>query len=290
MRHLSRSARLRGLVVCGLVLTACGSASSPSASGGAASATPNVEASASASPGAPASPTPDPSAASWASPDASATIKTYKVKLSVSAGGSIATISYSVTSGGRSKAACTASATDAAGAWTCTADLLKLGVVPGKVGFSFDATDASGSVTKAPAGTRAVTYAVAPPPPTGATYKHVKTTTMGPGTTLEEFRATWVEPTGYATRFRVYGLTPCLRESAANNDEPCVVSGTTIPSLAVTVIATLDGTKRLVAIREEHGEIGGGPYSAYLVRASNQFGSSTYTILWSANVCWQCVY
>jgi hypothetical protein len=249
-----------------------------------------VAASAGASAGPLASPTLDASSLSWASPNASATVKTYKVKLSVTAGGSIATISYSVTSAGRSKAACTASAPDPADTWTCTADLLKLGVVPGKVSFSVDATDVSGAVTKAPDGTRTVTYAVPPPPPTGAMYKQVKTTTTGPGTTLVEYRATWVEPSGYATRFRVYGLTPCLRESAANNDQPCVVSGTTIPSSAVTVIATLDGTKRSVAIREEHGEIGGGPYSAYLVRAANQFGSSTYTILWSANVCWQCVY
>jgi hypothetical protein len=292
MKRVSRSAQLAGLILCGVVLAACGSASSPSASGGTASATTPVATSASASAGAPASPTPDATVASWASPNPNATVKTYKVKLSVTAGGSIATISYSATSAGRSMAACTASATDAAGNWTCTADLLKLGVVPGKVSFSFDATDASGAVTKAPAGTRTVTYAVPPPAPSGAKYKLVKETVTGPYSKLIEYRATWVEPTGYATKFRVYGLIPCLRSSKANNEKPCVVSGTTIPSGAVKVIASLDGTKRSTVISwSEEGELAGpGPYAAYLVRASNQYGSSTYTILWSATVCWECVY
>jgi hypothetical protein len=205
----------------------------------------------------------------------------------VTAGESIATIAYSVTSADRSKVACTASATDAAGSWTCTADLLKLGVVPGKVTFSFDATDVSGAVTRAPAGTRTVTYAVPPPAPSGTTYKRVKTTQTGPYSILFEYRATWVEPAGYATKFRVYGLIPCLRYSDANNGQPCVVSGTTIPSGAVKVIATLDGTKRSAVVSwVEEGELtGGGPYSAYLVRALNQYGSSTYTILWSETIC-----
>jgi len=292
MKRPSRSAQLAGLILCGVVLAACGSAASPTASGRAPSATLNVAASAGASPGALASPTPDATAASWASPNASATAKTYKVKLSVTAAGSIATISYSVTTAGRSKVACTASATDAAGTWTCTADLLRLGVVPGIVSFSFDATDVSGAVTKAPAGTRTVTYAVPPPAPSGAKYKLVKETVTGPYSKLIEYRATWVEPKGYATKFRVYGLISCLRDSKANNEKPCVVSGTTIPSRAVKVIATLDGSKRSTVISwSEEGELPGpGPYSAYLVRASNQYGSSTYTILWSAIVCWECVY
>ena len=287
MKRPSRSAQLAGLILCGAVLAACDSAASPTALGGAPSATINIAASAGASPGALASPTPDASAASWASPNASATVKTYKVKLSVTAGASIATISYSVTSAGRSKVACTASATDAAGTWTCTADLLKLGVAPGKVSFSFDATDVSGTVTKAPAGARTVTYAVPPPAPSRTTYKLLKETVTGPYSRLFEYRATWLEPAGYATKFRVYGLIPCLRYSDANNQQPCVVSGTTIPSGAVKVIATLDGTKRSTVISwTEEGELtGGGPYSAYLVRASNQYGSSTYTILWSEAIC-----
>jgi hypothetical protein len=292
MRRPSRSTQLAGLLLCAVALTACGSVASPSASGGAPSAAPAVAASAGASTGPPASPTPDSSTLSWASPKANASVKTYKVELSVTAGGSIATIAYSVMSAGRSTVACTASATDAAGIWTCTADLLKLGVVPGKVSFSFDATDASGAVIKAPAGTRTVTYAVPPPAPSGAKYRLVKETVTGPYSKLIEYRATWVEPTGYATKFRVYGLIPCLRYSKANNEKPCVVSGTTIPSGALKVIATLDGTKRSAVISwTEEGELPGpGPYSAYLVRASNQYGSSTYTILWSAIVCWECVY
>jgi hypothetical protein len=284
MRRLSRSTQRAGLFLCGAVLAACGSASSPSAS--------DVAASAGASAGAPASPTPDAIVAAWASPQANATVKTYGVELSATATGSVAQIDYFVTSPGTSKAACVASTANAAGNWTCTADLLKLGVVPGKVSFSFDATDSSGAVTKAPAGTRTVTYAVPPPAPSGAKYKLVKETVTGPYSKLIEYRATWVEPTGYATKFRVYGLIPCLRSSKANNEKPCVVPGTTIPSGAVKVIATLDGTKRSTVISwSEEGELSGpGPYSAYLVRASNQYGSSTYTILWSATVCWECVY
>jgi hypothetical protein len=215
-------------------------------------------------------------------------VKTYKVRLSANATGSAARIDYFVTASGKSKAACVARNPDAAGDWTCTADLLKLGVVPGKVTFSFHVTDAVGAVTRAPDGTRTVTYAVPPPAPTGTTYKLVKMTQTGPISTLFEYRATWVEPAGYATKFRVYGLIPCLRYSDANNGQPCVVSGTTIPSGAVKVIATIDGTKRSAVISfVEQGELwtGGGPYSAFLVRAFNQYGSSTYAILWSATVC-----
>ena len=292
MRRLSRSTQLAGLVLCGAVLAACGSASSPSASGGTASATLNVAASAGASAGTPASPTPDATVASWASPKTNATVKTYRVKLSATATGSVARIDYVVISSGKPRAACVARRPDAADNWTCTADLLKLGVVPGKVTFSFDATDAAGAVTSPPDGTRTVTYAVPPPAPSGATYKLVRETMTGPYSKLIEYRATWVEPAGYATKFRVFGMIPCPRYSDANNGQPCVVSGTKIPSGAVKVIATLDGTKRSTVISwREEGELPGpGPYSAYLVRASNQYGSSTYTILWSATVCWQCVY
>jgi hypothetical protein len=292
MKRPSRSAQLAGLILCGVVLAACGSAASPSASGGAASATINVAASASSRADSPASPTPEAAAASWVSPKANATVKTYKVRLSATSVGTVARIEFFVTSPGKSTAACVARKPDVAGNWTCTADLLKLGVVPGEVSFSFDATDVSSAVTKAPAGTRTVTYAVPPPAPSGATYKLVKETVTGPYSRLFEYRATWVEPTGYATKFRVYGLIPCLRSSKANNGRPCVVSGTTIPTGAVKVIATLDGTKRSAVISwTEEGELPGpGPYSAYLVRASNQYGSSTYTILWSADVCWECVY
>jgi len=286
MKRPSRSAQLAGLILCGVVLAACGSAASPSASGGAASATINVAASASSSANSLASPTPNASTASWASPKANATVKTYKVKLSATATGSVARIEFFVTSSGKSKAACVARKPDTAGNWTCTADLLKLGVVPGMVSFSFDATDASSAVRTAPDGTRSVTYAVPPPAPTDGTYKEWKTTQTGEFLWMVDYRATWTAPDGYATRFRVYGLTRCLRYSAANNGQPCVVSGSTIPSGAVKLIATLDGTRRSTTISWERSDgLWIDPYAGYLVRASNQYGSSTYTILWSAIVC-----
>jgi hypothetical protein len=266
-----------------VVIASCGSAANPSPVSRASTSPTAVT-----EPSAPASASPPATSASWMRPTVNATLKTYQVVLSATVTGHATKIDFSVTSSGTSKAACSARKPDPAATWTCSADLVRLGVPPGKVSFSFDTTDASGTVIKAPDGPRTVTYAVPPPAPTGATYKHVKTTVEGPYAKLVEYRATWVEPNGYATRFRVYGLTTCPRESAANNGQPCVVSGTAIPTGDVKVIATLDGTKRSAVISwTEEGELTGpGPYSAYLVRASNQYGTSTYTILWSAEVCW----
>ena len=61
----------------------------------------------------------------------------------------------------------------------------------------------------------------APPKPTNTTYAQVKETTNAAQTQItEEYRATWDEPAGSATKFTIYGVTECLRESAENDEHP----------------------------------------------------------------------
>jgi hypothetical protein len=122
------------------------------------------------------------------------------------------------------------------------------------------------------------------------TFDLINETPHDEGTTTLEYRITWSSPAGVATSFRLYGVTSCLREGKKYDGKPCVVRGMKIPSDALELIKTVPGDKRTTTVTWDVGEIGGGPYAAVLIRATNAAGNSIFAIVQSENVCYQCVY
>lgn len=148
--------------------------------------------------------------------------------------------------------------------------------------------DPSASPSSSPAGVGTA----APPKPTDTTYVLVKETVNAAQTQIkEEYRATWVEPAGYATTFKVYGVTGCLRESAKNDNTPCVVEGMHIPSSKLKLLGTAAGDARSMTVTwTRYDEAGPDPYWAILLSASNKYGESKSAILTSGLVCFGCTY
>jgi hypothetical protein len=132
----------------------------------------------------------------------------------------------------------------------------------------------------------------APPKPTNTTYVLVKETVNAAQTQIKkEYRATWVEPAGYATTFKVYGVTGCLRESEKNDNTPCVVEGMHIPSSKLKLLGTAAGDARSMTVTwTRYDEAGPDPYWAILLSASNKYGESKSAILTSGLVCFGCTY
>ncbi len=129
-----------------------------------------------------------------------------------------------------------------------------------------------------------------PPKPAKVTWKSLGSKTLAGGTTRESYRITWSSPKGVAETFKVYGVTTCLRDAKKYDGKPCVVKGMRIPKGTFKLIAQVPGSARSVDIAWQLSEVGPGPYSAVLIRATNSAGDSIFTIAWSADVCWQCTY
>jgi hypothetical protein len=129
-----------------------------------------------------------------------------------------------------------------------------------------------------------------PPKPGKVTFKEVGRKTLKGGMTRVTSRVTWTSPAGVATDFTVFGVTECLRYAKRYDNKPCVVKGMRIPKDALELIAKVPGSARSVDISWKEGELGGGPYEAILVRASNDAGDSIFSIAWSNTVCWNCTY
>jgi hypothetical protein len=152
------------------------------------------------------------------------------------------------------------------------------------------------AIRAAPSAVAPSQIAVAPPQPTHPTYTFIKETPSADGTeSVIEYRATWEEPTGLATEFRIYELTACLRvASRATDGKPCVSKGMAIPKDALRLITTLPGDARSARITwpgSGDGLPGPGPGpGGVLIRASNEHGSSIFTILYSDTVCSSCIY
>ena len=141
-----------------------------------------------------------------------------------------------------------------------------------------------------PAPTAQPTPLAVPPKPAKVTWKQIGSKALPGGETRESYRLTWAAQEGVATTFTVYGVTRCLREARKYEGKPCVVKGMRIPKNALKLIAQVPGSARTVDIAWKVGEIGPGPYSAVLIRASNDAGDSIFTIAWSAEVCTTCTY
>jgi hypothetical protein len=150
-------------------------------------------------------PTPSPApvlAASWAAPKDGATLATPTLKFSATVSfdqpkASVSQVIFTVKWGSTAKTACKAS--QASGdRWTCAASLWKLGAPLGKLRLSFNVTDSAGEVTKAPGGSRSVTFALPPPEPTNVRI----TEPMDPSKAL--FRMTWRVGAGPVSSFLIY--------------------------------------------------------------------------------------
>jgi len=146
------------------------------------------------------------------------------------------------------------------------------------------------SEASATAGSSATTATTVPPRPANVTWTQTGTEALAGGQTRVTHRLGWSAPDGAATSFTVYGVTDCLRNAKKYDGKPCVVKGMRIPKSALALIAEVPGSQRSVDIPWSEGEIGGGPYQAVLVRATNAAGDSIFAIAWSAAVCWQCTY
>jgi hypothetical protein len=109
-------------------------------------------------------------------------------------------------------------------------------------------------------------------------------------TTTMEYRATWSEPDGAASRFLVYGVTDCLRSSQDHDNMPCVIAGTDLPATTLKLIGTAPGTARAIDVSWIlYDEAGPGPYQAVVLIAESNNGRSSPAVLWSALVCYGCV-
>jgi hypothetical protein len=209
----------------------------------------------------------------------------------------ITKVAFSIKWGSTTKAACSATKAGSGGVWSCNADFLKLGAPLGRLTLSFDVTDTAGDVTDAPDGTRAITYAVVPPKPGNVTWKSSWKQNADGSRTLVQ-RISWTEPDGYATEFKVYGVTGCLNASAKNDGKPCLVEHMALPASDLQLVRTVGGATRSVVLTKKFPPGGmicanwldcEGTYS-YVLAASNAYGRSIFAIVATADVCWQCVY
>ena len=248
----SRSTSLTALAMVILVAAGCGAGTSSSASrptdpGPSGSTAPGI-----ADPGSPAAspsawPTLTPLSASWVKPAADAKIKDYKLELTASTVGVASEVTFKVAWSG-SFAGCSAKKPSSAGTWSCTVDLLKAGVPPGKLKASFDVLDASGKASANLAPTRTITYAAVPPKPV-TTYKVVSQKWSSSGSSSVEIdKLTWTEPAGYATQFRLYGVKGCPNSSPKTNGQPCLVEHTKLPAKSLELIKTVSGSTRSITL------------------------------------------
>lgn len=153
---------------------------------------------------------------------------------------------------------------------------------------SASAETPSAEVTKPPATPVAVKGP--PPKPGNPTFKLVKETPRAGGGATQEYKITWTEPKGVADAFLVYGLPDCLRYEKKFDGKPCVVRGMKIPADKLVQLGVAPGDERSMTVSWDIGEIGPGPYSTILIRATNAKGDSIFTIVKSYDVCYACVY
>jgi hypothetical protein len=291
----ARSRTVALLVVVALATSACNATVAPSA--------PSPAASGSVAPQSPTSPsaTAAPSAsgaltAAWVTPAANATIRTSELILqATTTGGSASGIAFKVEWPGGSFAGCRTTKARPDGSWSCTTDLLKAGVPPGPLTVSFDVQDPSGATASGLAPARSITYAAVPPRPV-TTYRQVSLKQRPDGSAVEVDRITWTEPDGYATGFRLYGVTGCPNESEATNGQPCLVEHTPLPASRLKLIKTVGGTTRSILLRNVIPPDACGPslwcgdFGALVLGAYNKYGQSIFAIPLSTEVCFGCTY
>lgn len=132
--------------------------------------------------------------------------------------------------------------------------------------------------------------AIAPPPRPGKpTFTLVSSThdDTAAATTVT-YRITWTAPDGVATRFLVYGLKVCLRDSATYDGKPCIVRHMAVPAGKLDLLGEAPGDVRTISVSWQVPDNGPPPYWSVLMRATNDAGNSIFTIVHSEKVCFGC--
>jgi len=240
----------------------------------------------------------------WLRPKANARLTSYTTILSAkptAAGTGVTTFTkvvFSATWAGTTKTVmCKATTPAASGAWTCKANLLALGVPPGKVTFSFDVYGEGVPVARSPDGPRRVTYAVPPPRPAKTRWEMIEPAKTADGGIYPDcgngtgvacptstYRLRWSAPAGYADEFLVYDTWECPRDSKKGNvGTPCFVVGTPVDVSGLELLARAPGDARSVKVRLTEPECGPS-YSTILLRARNAYGRSVFAIVETVTV------
>jgi hypothetical protein len=303
--HIRRATWMAAVVVAMLAPTACdaGAPASPlPASGSPVDPTPGATTlEATATMQAPSEqPTPEPTAepfvlaGSWVTPDAGARLTSYTTTLSArptATGTGVTTFTRVVFSatweGGSKKTACKATKPGKHGTWACKANLLTLGVPPGKVTFSFDVVGVGVPIARSPDGPRRITYAVKPPRPNNTRLQQIEQpdTVHGDDHPLLH-RVRWSAPAGYADQFLVYETFECPRPSTRENSgKPCFVAGTPVDTTKLELRARAAGDATSVKIRLTEFECGPS-HGTILLRARNANGASAFAIVEAAPIMW----
>ena len=230
----------------------------------------------------------------WVNPRAGATLTSYKTTLSAkpsATGDGVTTftsIVFSATwAGANATVACKATAPDKTGAWSCQANLLALGVPPGKVTLSFDVVGVAVPVARTPDGPRQITYAVKPPRPTNTHLEQLEQPDYENGDNSAILhRVRWSAPAGYADEFLLYETLECPRPATKENSgKPCFVAGTPVDTSKLESRAKAPGDARSVEVRLTEYECGPA-HGTILLRARNAYGRSVFAIVEAAPVIW----
>jgi hypothetical protein len=230
----------------------------------------------------------------WVKPKADGRVTSYSMTLSArptATGDGVTTFTRVVFSAARPGAAtktlCKATKPGRNGAWSCKADLLALGLPPGKVTLSFDVVGAGVPVARSPDGPRRITYAVKPPKPANTRLQQIEQpdTVHGDNHPLLH-RVRWSAPAGYADEFLVYETFECPRPSTKENSgKPCFVAGTPVDTARLELRGRAGGDARSVKVRLWEGECIEG-HGTILLRARNAYGQSAFAIVEAAHVIW----
>jgi hypothetical protein len=295
---------LTALATVTIVAAGCGASATPSTSRPTDQGSASSPAVGAGGPGSPAAspsawPTITPLSASWVKPAADAKVTDSKLELTASTVGVASGVTFKVAWSG-SFAGCSTKKPSTSGTWSCTLDLLKAGVPPGTLNASFDVLDASGKASTNLAPTRTITYAAVPPKPV-TTWKVVSEKYAANGSSyVETDKLTWTEPAGYASEFRLYGVKGCPNASSKTDGQPCLVEHTSLPKGSLELVKKMGGATRSVTLTHTipEGECGGtiwcgaahGDFGALVLAAYNAYGQSTFAIVLSTDVCFQCTY
>jgi murein DD-endopeptidase MepM/ murein hydrolase activator NlpD len=238
-------------------------------------------------------PTPNPTLApalggTWVAPADGTTVKTSALTLTAKPTTSLTDVNltkvvFTMAWGTASPVtACTATVAGSGGAWSCKADLFKLGAPLGPLVLGFDVFDDAGDVAHSPDGTRTVTLAAPPPAPTGVKF------------TGQDFRDWPCDATTcYAKVSLTWGPVPAVSGYRIYGQPYAVVSGGCAgrpekfkPVAARTLLATLGGTASKWSGTVNLDGFGTAYYSIDLVDFNAAGTSTTHAgDLWQPGFC-----
>jgi hypothetical protein len=173
---------------------------------------------------------------------------------------------------------------------------VRLGIPAGKLSLTFAATPTDGS-SAVGGGTRAITWAVAPPAPTNVAYKETAIQPTGADAPNASVRVSWKASMTAGVTIHVYAVTTCLAP-ATSTGKPCVSDAMTLPKSALKLLRDVPAAKGSTSWQYVHENIGGslGVYGAdfyyegIVLIAENSVGASRFVTVASSSSCYGCVY